>query len=571
MIIRQSIQQTTGTSNDVVQAFYQNIFVRYTEVSITPAIFDVPEYTTLGGTTDYYGQDPKAIFTNLVKPFIRFNFSENTSSFGNNVKIIHDIYRVDWENFKMATGRFKVEGEENVQNQNTITETIEETDDSGNVSRKTITRNITETKNTVRSKDSSIGGDSCDVNSEGQTIDTSAPMVDDANIFDSMKDSYRATIQDQLSEPIYTITADTTGITTSVYDFQPDQYIKNLGDFKTELFQDRAQYFVDTRFEFKFATPELSNFITINDNGDVVDGTYSAIKTGTTETTGGTIDRGEFEGISFKGDDYFTYFTVPDKPTFEYPTPEGQIDTFTPEIYWTNGENDIDEYLVQVTYNTGDTAFTGSVFSYVVPRCDELKEEATNISKNSTNDFETTKTIRKYQLSLKSNSCALYRVGNVKTITNIFGVKQNVVTFSDHKQICTQIEPIRSYVFVENDSPYVEGIAGLTSPPSLIAENPLGEYVLSGTVSGSTIEGATMQLIYPNGSFVTTLTDSGGTFSFDSLEDGEYTLNTTYRGYASDSRTINITEDTGVFIEIEIRWDNEFDIWAVKENDIIKY
>lgn len=80
-----------------------------------------------------------------------------------------------------------------------------------------------------------------------------------------------------------------------------------------------------------------------------------------------------------------------------------------------------------------------------------------------------------------------------------------------------------------------------------------------------------MQLIYPNSSFATTITDSVGGFYFDSLESGTYTLNTVYRGYAADSRQVIINSDVELNFEIEIRWDNTYDIWAIKENDVIKY
>ena len=166
----------------------------------------------------------------------------------------------------------------------------------------------------------------------------------------------------------------------------------------------------------------------------------------------------------------------------------------------------------------------------------------------------------------------IYRVGNVKNIhENLFGVKQSVVTFSDNRVIITQAEPIKTYVYTESDSPYTEVITGLLTPPSLEAESPLAEYILSGTVSGSIVTGATMQLIYPNTSFVTEVTDSFGGFEFTSLEAGSYTLNTIYRGYALDSRQVNISSNTNLNFDIQTNWDNIYDIWAIKENDIIKY
>lgn len=552
-INRTSWQETTGNEQNVAQSLYQNIFVNSLEGVSTPFVFDIPVYTTLGGTKEYYEQNPLSIFTNLVKPFIRFDFTENSSSFGPTVKIKHDIYRVSWDLFSSVQSGYKANSNESVELEDQTTETIEELDEvTGKVSKKTITRSLSKTSNVVKS--------------DRKVSDKEAGRKDVRPVMPTIAD-----IQAQLDTPIFSMTAETTGITTNIYDLEIEQFTKNLGEYKTELFKDRDQYIIDTNFIFEIdVTPNLYDFQTLDENGDIVDGVYNSVKTGETESTGATIDKGAFEGLNFKTGDYFSFFEVPDKPLLEYPTPEGQIETFTPEIFWTNGEN-ADEYMVQVSYNTGDTGFTGTVFTYIVPKSDELKEVANGKTKTGDSEFSTDKTIRKYQLSLKTNKSLIYRVGNVKVLKNLFDVKQSVVTFSDNKSITTQVEPIRTFVRTESDSPWTEEIAGLGVPPSLDAESPLTEYSLSGTVSGSTVSGATMQLIYPNASFVTTPTDLTGYFEFNDLEEGTYTLNTTYRGYAADSRQIVINSNLDISIEIEIQWDNIYDIWAIKENDIIKY
>ncbi|MEK6829307.1 MAG: carboxypeptidase-like regulatory domain-containing protein [Nanoarchaeota archaeon] len=553
-INRQSIQETTGNSDNVAQSFKQNIFFDAAEAITLPFVFEVPKYTTAGGTVNYYSQEPNAIFTSLIAPFIRFDFSANTSSFGPSTFIKHDIYRVSWDLFSAIQSGLKANADDAIQTDNFTTETIEEFDEStGNFTRKTITRTKNDIQNIIKS-------------SRKPTDRQSTRMMN------SIIKPTVADLQDQLDSPILSITASTTGITTNIYDFRLDQFIKNLGNFKTELFQDRDQYIVDTNFIFEMdVTSGLTDYQLVNPiDGSVSDGSYKSSVTTQTTSDRQTIQSGEFQGIQFAGGAYFSYFNVPDKPILEYPSATGQTNTFTPEIFWTNGEN-ADEYLVQVNYSTGDTGFTGTVFSYIVPKSDDFKENAVSKTKGPDTEFTTSKAIRKYQLSLKSNKCLLYRVGNVKNIINIFGVKQNVVTFSDYNSMCTQFEPIRTFVYTESDSPYSREITGPQTPPSLESESPLTERSLSGVVSGSTVTGATMQLVYPNSSFVTTTTNSVGEFYFTELEDGNYTLNTTYRGYALDSRSITINSDTSVFIDLQIRWDNIYDIWAVKENDIIKY
>lgn len=553
MINRQSIQETTGTDRNVAQSFKQNIFFDVTNGVTSPSIFEVPMFSTTGGTRDYYGQNPLAIFTNLVKPFITFDFSANTSSFGTDVYIKHDIYRIDWDVFGSIQSGYKVNSNEGIKSEREIVEIIEEVDQvTGAVSRKTITRSISETNDTIKSSK--------------KVSNLMAPRGSVAPVTPTVSD-----LQDMLDIPLFSITASTTGITTNVYDFQIDQFTKRGGEYKTELFQDKCQYIIDTNFIFGInVTPGLVDYEIIDSEGNVKSENYSATTTAITSSEKLIITGGEFQGVEFIGADYFTYFQIPDKPIFEYPTPSGQISTFTPEIFWSNGEN-ADSYLVQVTYNTGDTGFTGAIFSYIVPKTDDFKETAISKTNESTTEFSSSKSIRKYQLSLKSNNCIIYRVGNVKEIVNIFGVKQSVVTFSENKSICTQTEPIKIYVYTESDSPYSSELSELVTPPSIIRESPLREYSLSGLVSGSTVTGATMQLTYPNSSYVTAMTNSVGEFSFGALEEGVYTLDTTYRGYASDSTSINLTGDTSVYIEIQIRWDNTYDAVSSKENDTIKY
>lgn len=553
-IIKKSIQETTGNSNNVAQSFKQNVFFESSETLNNPFIFNVPMYTTYGGTKDYYGQNPLSIFTNLVDPFIRFNFTANTYSLSGDTVIKHDIYRVDWDTFEAVQNGYKSGPEDFSGLQNSSIETIEEIDGAtGEIKTKTITRNLSQT--------------SSQNNSQRKAVNIPIDGNNKSLVYPTTKD-----IQDRLLTPIISLTASTSGITSNIYDLVIDQFIKNVNfdKYKTELFKDKSQYIIDTNFIFtKNVNPELRDYLTEID-GSVVPVEYKTLSTGTTSNPTQTVNTGLFSGTSFIGGEFFSYIKVPDKPIVEYPSPTGQTNTFTPEIFWTNGES-ADEYVIQVTYNTGDTAFTQTVFSYVIPKLDEYKEGAVSKAKTTDIEFSTTKTIRKYQVSLKSNSCLLYRVGNVKFIKNMFDVKQSVVTFSDYNSMCTQVEPIITYVYTESDSPSIPYTSGYTTPPSLSAETPAGIYSLSGVVSGSTVTGATIQLVYPNSNFVTTTTDVTGMFMFTDLQSGMYTLNTSYRGYANQSSVVTITGNTSMMIDIEILWDNIYDTFASKENDIIKY
>ena len=90
-----------------------------------------------------------------------------------------------------------------------------------------------------------------------------------------------------------------------------------------------------------------------------------------------------------------------------------------------------------------------------------------------------------------------------------------------------------------------------------------GYYSLSGTVSGNVFSGVTVQLIYPDSNYVTQTSDNYGNFIFNQLASGNYILNTSYRGFASDSKAINITGNTNIgLIKLKLLWGNSYDTWG---------
>lgn len=527
---------TVGDNDSESQVFCNNYWVESYGGRVPVFSQTIPTYTTVGGTTDYYGQNPLSIFTNLARPFIRYTFTGGTSAMTSVTKIIHKIYKIDYQTFK-------------------------------NFQANQPTNNIEKEVRTVDSI-SQVNSDYTQKNREKLGANQPIDFIRGYNQPLSMDDA--KLLQPLLVDPYVTYTADTSTITTNIYDFYPDEYSKKLGEFKETLFEDKSQYFIETEFGFEINKGlNYINYETYIDGQLVEQAWDNTVEFTTTDPTH-TIEVGDFKGLDIKGA-YFTYFTVPDKPKIEYPYVEGVLTTFAPEFFWSEGEG-ADEYLIQITYNTGDTAFSGTIFNYPIAKDEKNLHIAQSRIKSSDTEFSTNKSIRSASVPLKGKSSSfLYRIGNVKYMENIFGVRQFVVTFSDVKSATTQTEAVKTYVKVQSDSPYKPEIAEYTTPESLSEESPLKEYSLSGYVSGSTVTGATMQLTYPNLSFVTTTTDTTGYFEFTDLEEGAYTLTTNYRGYAEDVRSINLTGDTSVYVEIQIRWDNIYDQWIVKENDIIKY
>lgn len=557
-INREIRYSSTGDRNSRVQVFSTNIFSDTRTVQTDFFTFNTPKYLNYGGTNAYYNQDPFSIFTNLVRPPIRFVFSANTESLSGDSYFIHEIYRLDYNTYKLYSD-----------NQITNSIKLESDVDTSNDSELNTIARLNAANNTANALNSNT-----EIPSLGSGINrnlrtnTSLPSGNNPIIFPERlygqpltKNDF-GTIQKMLSEPLITFTAATSGITSNVYDLYLDQYIKKLGNYKTELFLDKAQFFINTKIVFNLNLNKTYDSYTPREgvNKDTI--AWNNNFTVVADTSSGhTISSGPFNGLSVSGN-YFTYFTVPDKPKLEYPIPSGVLTTFTPEFRWSNGES-ADSFLIQINYNTGDTGFTGTVFTYPVEKSIENTKLSESITHGEDSQFSTSKNVYNFQVPVKSNNSFLYRIGNSKEIIDIFDVRRNVVTFSDYYTATSQSEPIRTYVFVEVDSKYVETVAGFSTPPSLVTESGTDEYILSGTVTGGTITGATMVLTYPNSNYVTTVTDSGGTYAFYGLEPGTYSLQTSYRGFQTDTRSVVITNaDQVLNFRLKLLWDNRWDTWA---------
>jgi hypothetical protein len=532
---------TSGDKNSRSQAFYNNYWSDSRPVQTSYFLFTKPQFYTYGGTLNYYSQDPYAIFTNLVKPPIRFVFSANTFSLSGDSYFIHDIYRLDYDTYKLFSDN-QIGNSQEIKNTlfgNNIPRPNDAPPLNNILSRELVSGNSTRKGNNPIPQPEKFPGN---------------PLTT----------SDAATIQGILGNPILTITASTSGITGNVYDLYLDQYIKQKGFYKTELFIDRAQYFINTRIVFNVNLGKNYDGYSKLDSGfgfNSINTTWNnQLQLSATNSVAHSIESGPFAGMQVIGN-FFAYFNVPDKPKLEYPIMSGQLTTFTPEFRWSNGDR-ADSFLIQVSYNTGDTNFTGTVFNYPVEKHEKNSQIMRSTTQGSTEELATDKNIYTFQLPVKSNKSFIYRIGNSKEIIDVFDVRRNVITFSDYYLAISQSEPIRTYVRTESDSRYVTEIAGLGVPPSLDYESEVAEFILSGVVSGSTVTGATMQLTYPNSSFVTTTTDLTGAYSFSGLETGVYTLTTNYRGYQQDVRIINISSDTTLNFKLKILWSDDVDTWG---------
>jgi hypothetical protein len=557
IFIKQNYQKHSGggpcASNVYAEGFYVNKFINETQGTISPFIFDTPKYSTMGGTLNYYSQDYWSIFTNIARPFINFNFTANTSSFGENTIIKHQIYKIPYNEYVKYTS--EVERKAIEQDLDTTEETLEEStiDEDGSVAKK-----IT-TKKTIRK------------NTSEKIKPSEFPEDIDGYEFNSSKNLLK--IQNLLSNPILTITASTSDIETSTYSLFLDEYQKNLGDHSFQLFEDYSQYFISTQFIFSGETDSsLTEFCFLDENKNLVNTEQPYVGSGITEAPSHVITGGTFSGITVIGN-HFTYFLIPNKPKWIEPYVSGQLETFSPTFYWAN-TNDADSFVLQVTYDPDEssTAFTGTVFSYPINLQDTrlsteemlgMDEEPWSITQ------KTTDIIREYSVPLKANKNFWYRIGNIKELINIFGVKQSVVTFSDARSASTLNQQYNSAIYVQPDSPHTTESPSWIYPSYLDDELISGDLSLSGTVSGSVVTGATIQLELPNGNFITKPTDLVGNFVFDDLEAGNYIIHASYRGYENNSKNVNLTGNTDVgIIKLKLIWGNKWDTWGSMADEV---
>jgi hypothetical protein len=599
LIQQNRIFTTSGNESSFGRAWYNNYWANSTDGYVPLFSQEIPTYRTVGGVEpqDYYNQNPLSIFTGLAKPFIRFEFTGATSALTQIKTIVHKIYKIPYDSFKTFETNQPTTSLE--QSLNTSNSNRNATDQTENV--------LTNSNGTsfVQKNDFNLGGNPNEIVNRPY----GKPLSSDEALL----------LQPQLSTPLVVITASTSGITTNIYDFYPDQVVKQFGSLKQELFEDKSQYFISTEFEFEverdlqydeyfryvyvenvvpivvlssvtsvttFSTsvgsspPQTTGPIPLSSTTGITSTTISIITTGlttgytlssetwdntmnfTTEHSPHIIDKGIFTGLEVKGN-YFTYFDVPKKPSFLPPLIQGKLDTFSPLFTFGNSNGkDADEYLLQINYNTGDTGFTGTIFNYQIKKTAENTRIGSFTEKGSTTDFNSQQEITTASAPLKSNSDFLYRIGNVRYMLNIFGVRQFVVTFSDAFMATTQTEPVKTFVQVQSDSPHISEVATFTTPESLDTETPLTSYMLSGTVSGSVVSNATLKLTYPNLSYVISTTDSNGNYIFTDLEAGNYILETFYRGYQDNVQPITINGDMVLNYKIRLLWSNAYDTWG---------
>ncbi len=506
--------QSTGNADSVTQAFSQNRFVKITPQKSSIFTFLNPVYLIEGATYNYYEQNNDATSFNLNNnKQYALNFTANTASLSGITLLNHELYRIrynDYVNAKIVS-----------MNANTISE-------------------------------------------------ATLPFVGTA-----------ITLTNSVSEPLITFTDYMTGGTSvpnnllgNKYTFTFPTVVKPTDSYKIELFEDKAQYFIDSKFIFpkpidytlgKIQTISASTIVTIKEYPNEP---YEFLESSLGEhvITGNT----PFSGLTVRGA-FFTYFVPPKKPILNVGGGDstnpvvGKLPTFSP-TYNFNNVDDGDYYRLQATYDITDYSF--------------IHDSLANFEINKQHgDAEF---VRTYSTPLTPNKKFLYRIGNTKEIINIFGVKQSLTTWSDTIQAETA-----------NDGNYeFSGTCyhGYVSPIVYTADTQGALTIVSG---GTVLSGVTLQIIgyYSNSSIdlsvdtktnskifksvnvsllgsqntssiiATTTSAADGSFSFGRIGGGKYILRITPPPgladvYAIQNRIISIGADSSLDVILGIIWGN---------------
>lgn len=251
-------------------------------------------------------------------------------------------------------------------------------------------------------------------------------------------------IKEKIENPYisYTAISSSVSLITSsgyTYVFSPEKYDKNLKNINEEIFSDKSMILFNTRHVFSGVANSYNNTIDLNEKDLVYNKEYEIFSKGNQNI----IPVGNWAGLIAKGL-YFCCFNTPSKPIIEDPSPESQSGvTFSPSFSFSNVE-DGDSVTVEVTYDMSNSGFTNysAITEYFFYKSDD------NLEKNILNQK-----IRKVEVALLPDSIYWYRIGNVKTIYNIFENKQTIITYTDSYSATTVGTQI---IGKESDSPYVK-------------------------------------------------------------------------------------------------------------------
>lgn len=262
-------------------------------------------------------------------------------------------------------------------------------------------------------------------------------------------------VKSSIENPFIKFTASTNsyiGLSSgATYTFAPGQVDKPLRGISEEIFEDKAMYFFNIRHSFNRTLNNYTDVIGPDERKLFYNRSADLITAG--ELT--PIETGPWCGITAQGI-FFTCMYPPSKPQIEDPRPESYSGlTFTPEFYFSN-VSDGDEYVIEITYLNSNSAFTSSESTSQYFYTKEATKNSTRRVANRESTSFISETTRRASVPLIPGATYWYRIGNVKVVDNIFGVRQSIITYTD---------PVQSQSFSSQTVSYVIDSAGSADSP----------------------------------------------------------------------------------------------------------
>lgn len=364
----------------------------------------------------------------------------------------------------------------------------------------------------------------------------------------------RQTIDRLLNNPLVTLYDTGSTITVPNYTFNLPSIVKPIDDFAQPLLDDKAQYFIDTRFEFIQERDKTLGGYQKLSGGTPIDITLTGLTTSANTLAGFSvgdflletsrnseiISEGNFSGSVVNGA-LFTYFVAPQKPNIDVindaPTVIGQLDTFSP-IFSFNNVSDGDYYKLQVSYDLSDVTFTGATI-FQIPKQEGIP------------DF-----IRTFSTPLSPDANFIYRIGNTKEVINVFGVKQNVTTWGRAEQAFTATDGIYdvSGTIFQNEL-YGCPVSGATVKFIVISTTADVELGVDAPYENVIAEGTFEPLGGGAGSSFSAITDSNGNYQVTDIKGGLLVVEVSHPLYETTYHTVNVDGDlTDADFTITLRW-----------------
>lgn len=371
--------------------------------------------------------------------------------------------------------------------------------------------------------------------------------------------TYLQTAVQDLSVPYITIyepvSGNTfTGLTTAVtHNLSLPQIVKPVGGFSENLFSSKDQYFIDSTFVFSAplmnitlgevmalsGSPLVPTLLYQMPSGDTVLLQTNGIKNIITGNT-------SLSGTQVSGN-FFVYFDIPNKPNVNVlgglPSVQGQLSTYAPIFSWNNTQ-DGNSYVLSINYDINDINYTGnSISTFSIP---QIPGDA---------NF-----IRSFSTSLSPDVSFLWRLGNVYSLQNLFGLKNQVINYSS--------PPVSAITF--SNGQFTLGgfclfqiIGGVPVYPVTLTITTISDFstinATSDSINDPNINSSINSPVGGGSGFTKQITNiaSDGSFSFGTpLNGGVYSLvaDATAAGFGIQTQTITLNANASIYLLFDFTW-----------------